>query len=186
MKTAPKLGIAALAGTAACAGCCAAIPLTLPLLGGGAIATALGAGGFALEAGLGFVVFAITLFALRRSRKNAAVACTLTGPEQRTRGEEFRRAFQHLKTTETLPDGFRWRFHDAPGFEKTLRDLARREQTCCRFAELKVKREDGTLVWEARGDEKAQPVLAVMRELPRETSVERLVQASEVAFSTSA
>lgn len=94
------------------------------------------------------------------------IVCTLAGPEQAARADEFRAAFAHLTATEAFPGGFRWVFSFEPDLEGRLQDLARREHDCCRFFDFRVFREGDAIVWESRADERATAILDELMRLP--------------------
>jgi MerR family transcriptional regulator, copper efflux regulator len=99
------------------------------------------------------------------------IVCTLAGrQEQETRLAEFRDVFVHLARTEPLEGTFRWFFRDAPGLEPQLRELARRENECCRFFDFRIQREGDFIVWEVRAPEDAAAVLEELRRLPETIS----------------
>ena len=61
--------------------------------------------------------------------------------------------------TEPIENGLRWRFHAAPGLAERIADLARREHECSRFLDFRIGVEGDALVWEARTDARARPIL---------------------------
>lgn len=104
------------------------------------------------------------------------LVCTLTGSEQSVRLSEFRDAFAYLERIERLDGAFRWYFRVQPGLEARLRDLARREQACCRFFDFDIVREGSLIAWEARAPSHALAVLEEFMRLP-----ETLNAASDVS-----
>lgn len=95
------------------------------------------------------------------------IACTLVGRDQQLkRAAEFRDAFVHLERTETILGGFRWHFRADAALEARLRDLASREQACCKFFDFRITREANTLVWETRAASAAAAVLEEFKRLP--------------------
>lgn len=94
------------------------------------------------------------------------VRCTLVSREHGARADEFRAAFARLERTEPFDAGFRWHFRAEPGLEDRLRELARRERECCRFFEFRVENAGDAIVWEARADAGARPVLDQLMRLP--------------------
>jgi MerR family copper efflux transcriptional regulator len=89
------------------------------------------------------------------------IACTLdaTGVAARLAefGELFRRA---LVGRDTTADGIRFRLAAVPGVEETIRDLARREQTCCSFFRFDIALHDDEVWWDATVDDpRARPLL---------------------------
>ena len=99
------------------------------------------------------------------------------------RADDFRTAFVLLAGSARTPNGFRWVFHDEPGFEPVLRDLAAREHTCCQFLTFVISREDGHLVWEVEGAPEAAAALDVFYTLPQtiHQHVDELKRAAEGA-----
>ncbi len=95
-----------------------------------------------------------------------ALVCTLTGRERSARVSEFDEAFRYLERTERLDDAFRWYFRAEAGLEARLRDLARREQECCRFFEFDLLLEGPSIVWEARAPKHALAVLEEFMRMP--------------------
>lgn len=94
------------------------------------------------------------------------LVCTLTGRDQSARLLEFRDAFAYLERSERLDEGFRWYFRAEPGLEARLRDLARREQECCRFFEFEIMQKGSSIVWETRAPKHASAVLEEFMRLP--------------------
>jgi MerR family transcriptional regulator, copper efflux regulator len=97
-----------------------------------------------------------------------ASACTLDATGIATRLEEFAQLFRSaLAGRETTRDGIRFRFAAAPGREETIRDLARREQTCCSFFRFEITVHDDEVWWDATVDDpKALPLLDDFFALP--------------------
>lgn len=112
------------------------------------------------------------------------IVCTLTGGQSRAeRVAEFQKAFELLQRTEPFGDGFRWHFLADPRQEVWLRDLAQRENECCRFFEFKITRDGATVVWETRAPEDAAEVLEAFRELPVTLKSSPTIAALETAFA---
>lgn len=117
--------------------------------------------------------------------------CTLAGQDQAARATEFLEVFAHLTRTEPLPDGFRWWFRVGPGLEARVRDLAHREHECCRFFEFRIDAAGDAIVWEARTQERARPILEELMRLPetlRATSdvesMKRALNAAGLSFAS--
>jgi hypothetical protein len=96
------------------------------------------------------------------------IACTLDEGGFRRRMEEFREIFERgFIASERFEGGGRFRFRALTGLETELRELAEREQACCRFFRFEVFAKDGELWWETRVDAEAQPVLEAFLDLPQ-------------------
>jgi hypothetical protein len=97
------------------------------------------------------------------------VACTADLSNKRavqTGIDEYRRSFVHLESTERTPEGFRWRFRNAPGLQAILQQLARAEHACCSFMKLDVTASGDEIVWEVRADARAQSVVEEYMRMP--------------------
>lgn len=94
------------------------------------------------------------------------LVCTLTSRDQSARLSEFRDAFAYLERTERHGDALRWYFRAEPGLEARLRNLARREQECCRFFDFAIVHEGSSIVWHARAAKHALAVLEEFMRLP--------------------
>jgi hypothetical protein len=58
-----------------------------------------------------------------------------------------------------IAGGMRWRFHDAPGIERRVREVAALESECCAFLRFGIAREDGAIALDITGPADAQPVI---------------------------
>jgi hypothetical protein len=98
----------------------------------------------------------------------AAIACTLDSDAMAIRMAEFAQLFQaSLVGRETTSAGIRFRFAAGPGVEDQIRDLARREQTCCSFFNFAIEVHDDEVWWDAAvTDRDARPVLLDFYALP--------------------
>jgi hypothetical protein len=97
------------------------------------------------------------------------IACTLDGGGMQVRLAEFRKMFERAYVAgERLEDGgVRWKFRAAAGVENDLRDLAEREQLCCRFFRFDIRATGDELWWDTRVDDpEARPVLEEFFTLP--------------------
>lgn len=96
------------------------------------------------------------------------IACTLDGIGIATRLDEFANLFRRaLIGRETTEEGIRFRFAADPGAEVEIRDLARREQTCCSFFRFDITVNGGEVWWDATVDDpNARPLLAELANLP--------------------
>jgi hypothetical protein len=182
-----------LLGAAACAACCAA-PLTAIAIGAGAAST-LAAIAEPIAGALlaGAALLGIAIYVRRRRAQAAAGSCGCGPTTKRTLYsspepvadapvvctvdlnnkklvqagiDEYRRAFNHLVSTERITNGFRWHFRNASGLEPRLRELARAEHGCCSFAKFDVTVEGDEIVWETRADASAQSVLEEYMRMP--------------------
>jgi hypothetical protein len=112
------------------------------------------------------------------------IVCTLTGGQSRAeRVAEFQAVFEFLECTELLEDGFRWHFLVDVQQEAWLRDLARRENECCRFFEFTLARDGANVVWETRAPQEAAEVLVAFRRLPETLKGSPPHDALESAFA---
>src|SRR5687767_2472096 len=96
---------------------------------------------------------------MSKSCCNEPIACTLGAGELTARIAEFRELFTKLVRTEPIEGGYRWSFRVENGLEEHIRDLARREHECCRFFDFAIRVDGDTIVWEARTEELARPLL---------------------------
>jgi DNA-binding transcriptional MerR regulator len=96
------------------------------------------------------------------------IACTLDAADFATRLDEFAQLFRSvLAERETTAEGIRFRFAAAPGLEETIRDLARREQSCCSFFRFEITVHDDEVWWDATVDDpQARPLLDDFFALP--------------------
>lgn len=96
------------------------------------------------------------------------IACTLNATGISARLTEFAQLFRRaLVGTATTADGIRFRFAGEPGLEHTIRDLARREQTCCSFFRFEIAAHGDEVWWDAAVDDpKARPLLDDLLALP--------------------
>src|SRR6476646_2350368 len=103
----------------------------------------------------------------------APIACTLDDTGFTFRMAEFGQLFRDaLVGRDTTADGIRFRFALSAGVEDQIRDLARREQSCCPFFDFTIAVHDDEVWWDATvTDPEARPVLDDFFSLP-----ERLVQ----------
>ena len=112
------------------------------------------------------------------------IVCTLTGGQSRAeRVADFHAAFELLQRTEPLLGGFRWHFLADSRQEAQLRDLARRENECCRFFEFKFMRDGANVVWETSAPHEAAEVLEAFRQLPETLKGSPPHDALESAFA---
>jgi hypothetical protein len=95
-----------------------------------------------------------------------APACSLDGPSHAARAKEFRAVFAWLRSAERDGPGFRWTFQNGPGVERRVRELARREHACCPFLSFAVSTRGDEVVWQARGHEGTEALVAAFFELP--------------------
>lgn len=91
----------------------------------------------------------------------APVACTLAERDVSARAHAFQALFQHLGSSTRLQAGFRWSFHNAPGVERQLRELARREHECCPFLTFVVSVQGDQVVWATGGPAEAEAAIDV-------------------------
>ena len=98
----------------------------------------------------------------------APIACTLDSDAMTDRMIEFAQLFRDtLVGRETTSAGIRFRFAAGPGVEDQIRDLARREQTCCSFFNFAIEVHDAEVWWDATvTSEDARPVLDDFYALP--------------------
>jgi len=96
------------------------------------------------------------------------IACTLDADGMALRMSEFAELFREsLVGRETTADGIRFRFAVRPGVEEQVRDLARREQSCCSFFAFGIEIHDDEVWWDATvTDGNARPVLDDFFSLP--------------------
>jgi hypothetical protein len=95
-----------------------------------------------------------------------ASACSLDGQSHAARAREFRAVFEWLRSAERDGLGFRWTFQSGPGVERRVRELARREHACCPFLSFAVSTRGGDVVWQARGHEGSEALVAAFFDLP--------------------
>ena len=100
--------------------------------------------------------------------EHVPVACTLDPAGMADRMAEFAQVFREaLVGRETTADGIRFRFAAGSGVEDRIRDLARREQTCCSFFSFAIEAHGDEVWWDATvTDPDARPVLADFFALP--------------------
>ena len=100
--------------------------------------------------------------------ERAPIACTLDTTGLAARLAEFAQLFRGaLVGRDTTPDGIRFRFASEPGVEQEIRDLARREQTCCSFFRFDIAVHGDEVWWDATVDDpKARPLLDDLLALP--------------------
>jgi hypothetical protein len=58
-----------------------------------------------------------------------------------------------------IDGGVRWRFRDAPGIERRVRELAALESECCGFLTFQIARDADAITVEITGAEEARPVI---------------------------
>jgi hypothetical protein len=95
-----------------------------------------------------------------------APACSLDGSSQVVRAREFRALFAWLQSAEREGAGFRWVFQNGPGVERRVRELARREHECCPFLAFAISTRGDEVVWQARGHEDNEELVAAFFDLP--------------------
>jgi len=102
------------------------------------------------------------------------IACTLDATGLAARLAEFAALFRGaLVGRDTTAEGIRFRFANAAGREETIRDLARREQTCCSFFRFDIAVHGEEVWWDATVDDpKARPLLDDFLALPARLGVE--------------
>ena len=98
----------------------------------------------------------------------AAIACTLDADAMAVRMAEFEQLFRaSLVGRESTSAGIRFRFATGPGVEDQIRDLARREQTCCSFFTFTIAVHGDEVWWDATvTNAEARPVLDDFYALP--------------------
>jgi hypothetical protein len=103
-----------------------------------------------------------------QATEGAPIACTLDSDAIALRMGEFAELFRAaLIGRETTDQGIRFRFATAPGVEEQVRDLARREQSCCSFFRFAIRVHGDEVWWDATvTDRDARPVLDDFYELP--------------------
>jgi DNA-binding transcriptional MerR regulator len=96
------------------------------------------------------------------------IACTLDIDGMALRMSEFGQLFREsLVGRETTSDGIRFRFAAGPGVEEQIRNLARREQSCCSFFAFAIELQGDEVWWDATvTDRNARPVLDDFFSLP--------------------
>jgi MerR family transcriptional regulator, copper efflux regulator len=101
------------------------------------------------------------------------IACTLDATGIAVRLGEFADLFRAaLVGRDTTADGIRFRFANGPGREETIRDLARREQTCCSFFRFDIAVHGEEVWWDAAVDDPtARPLLDDFFALPARLGV---------------
>jgi len=101
------------------------------------------------------------------------IACTLDSDAMADRMTEFAQLFgDALVGREPTADGIRFRFAAGPGVADQIRDLARREQTCCSFFSFAIEVHDDEVWWDATvTSEDARPVLDDFYALPEQLGV---------------
>ena len=106
--------------------------------------------------------------AIADATEQEPIACTLDATGVAARLAEFGELFRGaLVGRDTTADGIRFRFAGEPGVEETIRDLARREQTCCSFFRFDIALHGDEVWWDATVDDpKARPLLDGLLALP--------------------
>ena len=96
------------------------------------------------------------------------IACTLDATGLAARLAEFAELFRNaLVGHDSTADGIRFRFAREPGVEEEIRDLARREQTCCSFFRFDIAVHGDEVWWDATVDDpSARPLLDDFLALP--------------------
>lgn len=108
----------------------------------------------------------------RRSTDDTVpVVCDLTDASDtdEERLAEYQQVFTRaLVARERTVEGIRFRFRDDDGIEAWVRDLAAREQTCCRFFSFTVTRVGGEVLLDGTvvDDDAARSVLDEFYRLP--------------------
>jgi len=82
----------------------------------------------------------------------------------------YRAVFQHLLRTEKFDGGVRWVFSNPPGLADQLRNLAEKEQQCCRFFKFDLRVVGETIWWETTASKEAAAVLDEFGRLPERLS----------------
>ena len=114
---------------------------------------------------------------------SAPIVCTLADRETQARHlAEFRDVFAYLERTEARDGGFRWYFRADETLESRLRDLAQREQECCRFFDFHLKREGTLIIWETHAPTSAAAVLEEFMRLPATLKSAPTLDAMKRAF----
>jgi hypothetical protein len=98
----------------------------------------------------------------------APIACTLDDTGLTLRMAEFGQLFRDaLVGRDNTADGIRFRFALRAGLEDQIRDLARREQSCCAFFDFTVAVHGDEVWWDATvTDPEARPILDDFFSLP--------------------
>jgi hypothetical protein len=183
---------ALLLGAAGCIACCA-VPLAALVIGGGAASTiaivaepisgvllaasvVLGVGLYVRHrrarsklAGCGCAPTRRTLFSSPEPHADAPIACTFDVSDGTTVQDQisgYRKAFDHLVSSQRTSTGFRWTFANAPGVEPLLRKLAEREAACCSFMKFDLTSTDTEIVWTTRADGRAQSFIDEFFHIP--------------------
>ena len=96
------------------------------------------------------------------------IACTLDETGLTLRMAEFDQLFRDaLVGRDTTADGIRFRFAAGSGVEDRIRDLARREQSCCSFFDFTIDVHGDEVWWDATvPDPEARPILDDFFSLP--------------------
>lgn len=99
--------------------------------------------------------------AVTDAREREPIACTLDATGVADRLDEFGELFvDSLIGSERTGEGIRFRFAVEPGLEDKIRDLARREQTCCSFFGFEIAVHGDEVWWDATvNDPDAKPLL---------------------------
>jgi hypothetical protein len=95
-----------------------------------------------------------------------APACTLDAGLRAERGQAFQAVFAWLLSAEREGASFRWTFQRGPGVERSVRELARREHDCCPFLAFAVSTRGDEVVWEGRGHDASEALVAEFAALP--------------------
>jgi hypothetical protein len=95
-----------------------------------------------------------------------APACSLDSQNHALRAREFRAVFAWLRSAERDGPGFRWTFQNGPGVERRVRELARLEHACCPFLSFAISTRGDEVVWQARGHEGTEALVAAFFDLP--------------------
>ncbi|HTK16336.1 MAG TPA: MerR family DNA-binding transcriptional regulator [Acidimicrobiia bacterium] len=101
------------------------------------------------------------------------IACMLDATGIEARLAEFADVFRGaLVGRDATADGIRFRFANVPGREEAIRDLARREQSCCSFFRFDIALHGDEVWWDAAVDDpKARPLLDDFLALPDQLGV---------------
>lgn len=105
------------------------------------------------------------------TNQHVPIVCDMTNATDTAeeRLAEYRELFATaLIGRERTVEGIRFRFHDAPGLESHVRDLAAREKACCAFFTFTITVHGDEVWWDSSvvDDDIARNILDQMYQLP--------------------
>jgi MerR family transcriptional regulator, copper efflux regulator len=95
------------------------------------------------------------------------ILCSLDGDSLGDRLAEWKMLVARAVAVERTAHGGRVRFSAAAGVESDARDLARREQRCCPFFDIRVRQRSGEVWLDRNAPDEARPAVEILLGLTR-------------------